>query len=320
MPNPIRLELPTNFMATVNAYLFLEPEPTLVDCGEKSEAVWKALVEQLHQYHLKIEDLRKIIITHAHVDHIGMAAQLVAHSPAEVWVSDYVYPWAIDFKQQWQSRMAFVEESWRLGNTPPELLHQVMAGMHYMPRFWEPLPAERVRRFDPQGIIEIGAQPWQSVYTPGHAITQTCFYQPESRKLLSADMLMYITPVAVIEQELNSFQRANSLPVMLESYHKVREMEISCVYPGHGQPFADHISLIDRQVERIHQRKEECLEWIKKGQVHLYPLSELMYKEVSLPLKFAGYAMTRGYVDLLLQEGRVAEDLQDGVWTFRLTA
>jgi len=74
MTEPIRIELPTIYgMKSVNAYLFLDPEPTLIDCGEKTDASWKALQSALAVYNLAVKDIKKVIITHAHVDHIGEA-------------------------------------------------------------------------------------------------------------------------------------------------------------------------------------------------------------------------------------------------------
>jgi len=107
MQAPIRIELPTIYgMKTVNAYLFLDPVPTLIDCGEKTSASWDALVAALKKYGLQIKDIERVIITHAHVDHIGMAGKIAAHSKAQIWVNEYCYTWATDKEEMWARRMA----------------------------------------------------------------------------------------------------------------------------------------------------------------------------------------------------------------------
>ncbi|MEZ4518693.1 MAG: MBL fold metallo-hydrolase [Chloroflexota bacterium] len=89
MTTPIRIELPTGLaVGTVNAYLFIQPEPVLIDAGIKSEECWEALVTQLAEYGLAPRDLSRIVITHAHVDHFGLAARLVEESDATVWSCD----------------------------------------------------------------------------------------------------------------------------------------------------------------------------------------------------------------------------------------
>ena len=106
---PIKIELPTIFEGmTVNAWLFKSPEPTLIDCGEKTDKLWDALINGLKINGLGIRDLKKVIITHAHLDHIGMAKKITDHSDATIWVSEYVYDWATDLKTMLDRRTAAI--------------------------------------------------------------------------------------------------------------------------------------------------------------------------------------------------------------------
>ena len=77
MITPIQIELPTPYslgsISSVNAWLFTEPEPTLIDCGLKTEESRLALEAGLAQQGLQLEDIQHIIITHAHEDHSGLA-------------------------------------------------------------------------------------------------------------------------------------------------------------------------------------------------------------------------------------------------------
>ena len=108
---PIRIELPTEFaIGSVNAYLFIEPEPILVDTGVKSEASWAALVAALAAYGMQVSDLEWVIITHPHVDHCGQAAQLVAESEAQVRIADLGVAWLLDFAGMWQKRLDYYRD------------------------------------------------------------------------------------------------------------------------------------------------------------------------------------------------------------------
>ena len=86
MTTPIRLELPTGFQfGTVNAYLFAEPEPVLVDTGLKSEASWAALQDGLAEHGLTVADLDQLIITAVRPDGLPSKARPTSRLP--IWVS-----------------------------------------------------------------------------------------------------------------------------------------------------------------------------------------------------------------------------------------
>ncbi len=316
---PIRLVLPTEFaMNTVNAYLFLEPEPILVDCGEKSDKVWKALEAELAQHGLHITDIKKVFITHAHVDHIGMSGRIARETNAEIWVSELVYPWALDMQTQWDSRSQFINEVWQKGGSPQEVTRRILQGMNVMPHFWDSVPADRIKTFGIGDTLKLGGADWEVIHTPGHAITQTCFYQPDYEWLISADMLMYITPVAVIERALEGTERVRGLPMMLESYQKIAALPVDKVFPGHGEIFTQPQPLITQQVNRIHQRKEECLALVREGYHDLFTISEKLYKETTPVFQFAAFAMTLGYLDVLISENAILEEENtQGIWHFQ---
>ncbi len=76
----------------VNVYLFTAPEPVLVDTGIKSAESWQALQTSLAEHGLTVLDLSRVFITHAHLDHDGQAGTIVAHSDADVWISEVGAP------------------------------------------------------------------------------------------------------------------------------------------------------------------------------------------------------------------------------------
>lgn len=322
MTEPIRLELPTLYgMKSVNAYLFIHPEPVLIDCGEKSIASWEALQAALSVYDLAVKDLKKVIITHAHVDHIGMAGKILEESDAEVWVNDYCYDWAVNTKEMWKVRTKMMQT--HIFNDIPvnseqgTNFKQMITGfMAAVMNAWDELPAERVKRFPIDGALNFGGLDWQVIYAPGHTNTQTCFYQKEKKWLISADMLLQITPTPVVEFDLdNPSKRALGLSIMLESYAKMAALEVTKVFPGHYEPFGEHRKVIDMQVGRIQMRKEQTLVLIKKGKHRFYELLDELYKNrLSMP----AMSMMRGYLDVLMAEGKIEERIEDGYTAYYL--
>ncbi len=321
MKEPIRIELPTMYgMKSVNAYLFLTPELTLIDCGEKTEATWDALQAALAVYDLAIKDIKRIIITHAHVDHIGMARRISAESGAKVWVNDYCYDWAVNTEDMWKRRIAMMEKH-ILGDMPPNgeggnSIKMLQSFFKTVLTVWDTLPAETVITFPMEGTLEMGGTTWQIIYAPGHTNMQTCFYQKEKKWLIGADMLLSITPTPVIEFSLTDPEkRENGLAVMLQSYQKMLDLDIDKVFPGHYEPFGNHRKLIQNQLRRINQRKETTYQLIEDGKTRFHQLFDVLYaNRLSMP----AMSMLRGYLDLLIDEKRIEERIENGYTAYRI--
>ncbi len=322
MAQPIQIPLPIPYaVGPVNAYLFLDPEPTLVDCGLKTDACWDALTAGLARHGLTVADLQRVIITHAHVDHMGLAGKITEQSAAQIWVAENMVDWAVDLPAKWQGRMRFMERVLQQLSLPVAQQAAILAGMANTSTLWDAVPTARVTAFPNEGVLEIGGEAWQIICTPGHSNTQSCFYQPETRQFLAADMLLAITPTPVIEEPLDgSDERVPGLPQFLDSLALVEELEIDWVYPGHGDPFTDHRALIQRQSARIAQRTEECYGLIDDGHHTFIALLDAMYGQHPGADRFGALGMLLGYLDLLETDGLIKRYMDDEVLSFRVAS
>lgn len=307
MPSPIRLELPTIFgMKTVNAYLFKEPEPVLVDCGEKSVANWAALQRELKKNGMSISDISRVVLTHAHSDHMGIARKITQYSEAEIWLSDYMYDWAVDLKKMLDRRMEIIKRVFYDNLENPGVFNFHYFGYKNLESYWEEIPADRIRMFPPEGQIEFGGQQWQIIYTPGHCINQSCFYQPEERILLSADMLLKLIPTPIVDAGIEPpYHRAKGLPMLVASYQKLAKLDIDKVFPGHYEPFGQASGFIRKHLQRIEAKKNRCFDQIRKGTSDFMDLFKIIYPNRIYPDTFF---MLVGLLDLLQEEGKVESD------------
>ena len=238
MTTPIRLELPTGFdFGSVNAYLFTEPKPVLVDTGLKSEASWTALQAGLAQHHLTVADLSRVIITHPHVDHCGQAKLLTTRSQADIWIDERSVPWLLDYAGCLRDRAAYYQDVFLPPLAlPAEVKQWLLAYMFKMTEMVDSVPPGRIRTFRAGEMLSMGGQSWQVLPAPGHAPTQTCFYQADTRQLLSADMLLARAPAPVAEKPAeDSSAGTPALVQFLESLRMVEALKIDRVYPGHGE-------------------------------------------------------------------------------------
>jgi len=316
---PIRLELPTNLgVGPVNAYLFTQPEIVLVDAGIKSAACWEALVDGLVGHGIAPADIARVVITHPHVDHYGLAGRLATESDATIWIADLGAPWLTATAEKWQERLAYYRDDFlRHLGLPPDVVALTLAGMAALAAQVDPVLEERVVPFRPDGLLQMGGLAWQVIHTPGHASAQTVFHQPETRQLLSADMLLAVTPTPVVEQPPpGAGGRVPALPQYVRSLAVVEALDVETVYPGHGRPFGNHRKVIERQRERITQRKAECLGYVRAGLSGIPDLLDAMYAHQPPATRLAGLWMLVGYLDLLIEEGLVRQETTGDVWRF----
>ncbi|MEM7335256.1 MAG: MBL fold metallo-hydrolase [Chloroflexota bacterium] len=318
--NPIRIELPTPFaVGPVNSYLFIEPEPVLIDTGVDTEDSWNALVDGLKANGLTVADLKRIVITHGHVDHFGQAYKLLEQSQANVWVADIGADWMLRPRQKFQNRLDYYAEYFLPATGVTEEMLKVFVNYIALVRDAStPLPAERVVQFKVGEMLDLGGLPWEVVHMPGHASHQTCFYQLETKQFISADMLLPITPTPIVEFPKDGKMRQPALPVFIDSLAKVEAMTIESVYPGHGDIFHNPNELIARQRQRIHMRKDQCFELVQDGVDTAVALLDIMYAKYHPGLRSAGLWMLIGYLDLLIAEDKVKEELDGKIIRYKV--
>lgn len=320
MENPIRIELPEILnMKTVNSWLFKNPEPTLVDCGELTPESWESLQTALANNGLSVKDIRKIVITHAHVDHMGMANRIVQESGAMVHLSEYAFPWAQELEQLWDVRSVLIRNTFQslLSKDSPiiEFFGAGSTGFGSMLDMWEVIPAENTIQFLSQDGIEIGDRHWEVIYAPGHSSTQTVFFDPTSRHMLSADMLLQLAPTPVIELDPDKpGERQKGLPKLIESFHKMKSLDIKKAYPGHYTAFEHVNEVIDAQLTRIEMRLTQCLGFVKEGTDNFSALFAALYPK---RIHFPALVMMIGYLDELEERGLIRKDMtEEGTYRF----
>lgn len=319
MPNPaspIRLELPFSIeRTTVNAYLCLDPEPTLIDTGDAAADTWDALVAGLAAHGLAVADLRRVIITHTHIDHFGQAARIADESDARFLVMEAGLAWLSEFRQMWATRFDYYREVFLPATGLP--VHEragILRFSQHVLNTYRAVPAARIDTMCDGDVLTLGGQTWTAMHVPGHASMLAAFYAPASRTLLSADMLLARTPTPVFEPPTTSAQYGRPLPTFVRSLARIAALEIDTVLPGHGAPFHNAPKVIDYQQRRIATRKAECLEHVRAGVQTAFDIHQLMYPYPSPDVNMAELWMVVGYLDMLDEEGLITRRTVDGTW------
>jgi glyoxylase-like metal-dependent hydrolase (beta-lactamase superfamily II) len=303
-----RFAIPTPFaVGRVNCYL-IEDEPlTLVDTGPNSGKALDELTARLAERGHGLADLELIVVTHQHIDHLGLVEILVEHSGAEVAALGAAAERLAAFEEDAEQEDEFAVEVMRR-NGIPEDVTVALRSVSRSFRGWGS-HVEVTRPLQDGGALELGDRRLEVLHRPGHSPSDTVFWDAERRILIAADHLLpKISSNPLITRPLDgSSQRTQALVTYIESLKKTQEMPAEIVLPGHGEPIADHARLIDSRIAGYDRRKEKIFRLIAERPRSGYEIAQALWGNVAVTQAFLTLSEVIGHADLLLNEGRVRE-------------
>jgi glyoxylase-like metal-dependent hydrolase (beta-lactamase superfamily II) len=314
------LPVPTPFaVGRVNCYLIEDDPLTLVDTGPNSGTSLTELEGMLAGHGRRIEELERIVLTHQHIDHIGLAKIIAERSGAEVVALEALAPWLARYGTEMDADDAFAEEIMRSSGVPSDIAMALRAVTAQF-RAWG--SAVQVTRTVADGdVLEFASHSWRVHHRPGHSPSDTIFHDEATGELLGGDHLIkHISSNPLISRPLGghaSGPRPQALVAYLNSMRATREMDLKIVYAGHGDPVTDHRALIDERIAG-HERRVTKIAGIlaQDGPRSAFEIAQEMWGNVAVTQAYLTLSEVLGHVDLLLERGAVAEVLEDGVVRF----
>jgi glyoxylase-like metal-dependent hydrolase (beta-lactamase superfamily II) len=316
------IPIPTPFMVgRVNTYLIEDDPLTLVDTGPNSGKALDELEQALRRLGHRVEDLGLIIVTHQHIDHMGLLEILARRSGAEVAAIAQLGPWLAEYSARMTEEDEFAEALMLRHGISAEtclVLRAVSAAF----RGWG-AAATVTRPLQEGDVIELRDRRLHVHHRPGHSPTDTVFLDADRGMLLAADHLIkHISSNPLVarppwdEEASDPAERPQALVTYLDSLAKTRAMELELVLPGHGDPITDHRELIDSRFELHRRRADKIHGLIAERSRSAYELAQALWGNVAVTQAYLTLSEVLGHTDLLLNDGRVREVEQDGVVRF----
>jgi len=307
MPLPFRLN-------HINLWMLEDGDGvTLVDCGfatDEAKSAWTEL--------LKDRAVSRILVTHFHPDHIGLAGWLESTYGAPVWMTEREFLWSYFVRNQpLEIEIASVTEFQRRHGLAGERLEAQSKRQGWY-RTGVPTLPSHFHRIADGDRIKIGRHEWRVIVTRGHAAEQACLYAEGPGLLIAADQVLpRISPnIGVHWPEPD----ANPLRLFLDSMDRLSELPAdTLVLPSHGLPFRGLHKRIDElkahHVNRLNAILEAC------GGADLTPVDLLpVLFDRALDVHDMTFAIAEAvaHVNLLWVEGKLAREAgADGVLRFR---
>jgi glyoxylase-like metal-dependent hydrolase (beta-lactamase superfamily II) len=293
---------------------------TVVDCciaRDESRAQW----ETIFATQLEGLPILRVIVTHMHPDHIGLAHWLCARWDAPLWIS------ATDFnaaRMASQSTTGFGGEAAANffashGLTDPDSVEKIRGRANYYPSMVPDVP-RAFRRLQDGDAVLIGGRAWQCISGYGHAPEHIALYCDDLRVLISGDMMLprISTNVSVYDVEPES----NPLRQFLESIDKFARLpQDTLTLPSHGKPFRGLHERIRQLHDHHRDRLAEVIEACGRAPQSAADVLPVLFKR-QLDLHQTTFAMGESVAHLhaLWFQGRLRREKgNDGVYRFALT-
>ena len=291
---------------------------TVVDCGitrDETQEQW----ERVFGTQLEGRPILRVLVTHMHPDHIGLAWWLCERWDAPLWISATDYNAA---RVASQSTTGFggpaaADFFASHGLTDPSSLDKIRQRASYYPGMVPKVPP-RFRRLLDGEAIAIGGRAWRCMVGYGHAPEHMSLYCGELGVLVSGDMLLprISTNVSVYDIEPES----NPLALFLASIERFTALPAdTLVLPSHGKPFRGAHERV-RQLQQHHrERLAEVLHACADGAKSAAEVMPVLFRR-ELDLHQTTFAMGESVAHLhaLWYEGRLTRQrAADGVWRFQ---
>ncbi|MFW9907774.1 MAG: MBL fold metallo-hydrolase [Candidatus Thorarchaeota archaeon] len=302
------IQVPTPFeVGPVNCYLIEGKPLTLIDTGVKSSLARGVVKQGLNNHGYDFEDIEQILLTHGHVDHMGLANEISnLGDDVKVWIHELDAERITDYPGYTENRMHAYQQIAEECGVPTELRqynsHRAMAD--YFLKFGESV--NEVKTFKDGAIMNSGIGRLYCLWVPGHSLGSVCYVAKEEALMFSGDHILgdiSSNPSLDFEGSLGI-----SMLRYFDSLTKMEPFSEFKVLPGHREPISNLSSRIDELFIDYKQKLERAKKSLRKNSITVYDLSRELYGDYPATSLILALAETRDLALILEQEERAHID------------
>ena len=301
----VPISLPTPFyIGPVNVYLIAEDPLTLIDTGPKTREATAALREGLRHTGFLVSDIRRIVLTHAHEDHCGLARSLRDEAKdAEVLVHDWETGHRAARLEHEENRALLARAGLPLNEI--EGMRRMYEGVR---RYADSFDDHEYSSLEDGAELEFASGTLKVVHTPGHTPGSCSFLREADRTIIAGDcVLKRITPNPILSPDpIDKSRRFPSLAEYLVSLARLRTFAPTLVHGGHGEPVHDYEELFNRYLRAIQQRQAQVISLVPKTGATAWDVAREMFPEADNVHRFLAVSEAVAHLDLARSEGKIA--------------
>lgn len=204
-----------DFIPDSHTYIIGKPESndlSIIDAGLTGKGVYK--LKSMEQLGFDLSSIKRVIMTHTHMDHIGCLAEIKKRIP---WAELWVHRLEGELLENGDDRAVYGMD-----------MFKSMCQMQYGLKP-DAFTFTVERKLEGGEILEIGGMVWEVVFIPGHSMGGIALYNPVEEILIPGDVIY-------ADHAIGRFDLFGADPHALKnSLNKLAEMKIDILLPGHNQ-------------------------------------------------------------------------------------
>lgn len=314
----VPIAIPTPFyVGDVNVYLIREDPLTLIDVGPKTEEAFKTLTEKLGRIGVRLADIRRIVLTHAHEDHCGLAKKVRdTAKDAEI----LVHKWETGHLFGRLAREHHRDLMIRSG-VPPSVFDEMRSLYQEISLLTDALDEGDYRALEDEAELQFDGGTIRVIHTPGHTPGSCTFVREANRTLICGDcVLKRITPNPIVSPDpIDPTKRFPSLGEYLVSLARLREFRPTLVYGGHGEPITDFEEIFHRYIRAIDERQKRVVSLVGDNGTTAFEIASKLFAasfEADVH-RFLAISEAIAHLDHAEREGKLIVERRDGVEIYR---
>ncbi len=277
-----RVKVPTPFsVGPVNCYLIEGSPLTLIDPGPKTSKSLEVLQQGLQASSYNLSDVEQILLTHNHVDHVGLAAQVVRErmhvhdTPPEVWIhqsdAEAVLNYERYLKRNTEAIIKLIVTSGALNQEtkmpPPE------NRIEFFKAIGESVPTANT--FEDKALFQTGIGELSAVWVPGHSPGSTCFISDERQIVFSGDHILG----DISSNPSISFDDSERIGMVtyFESLDRIKSKAGYLALPGHREVIRDIKSRIKGLRDEYERKLQKAARSLTQEPQTVFEISRTVY-------------------------------------------
>jgi hydroxyacylglutathione hydrolase len=294
IPAVHEIAIPNPFFEGRNRVYVIAADPvTMIDTGVATQMAFEVLEAGLNRHGLRVHDVRRVVLTHKHIDHLGNAWRLQQASDAEVWIHQSECEAVEHVDPQGREFIRAVIDRLREWHAPVRVEPDAYANI--LPH-WQIESAEARGLVDGQQL-EFERGTLEVLHTPGHTIGSICLRFGD--RLFTGD---HVLPNISPNVGGGDLRHQGLLGQFLASLERIGRLEPGLLaLPGHGEPFAT----LGQRCAELRSHHEERLEQIRgilaDGPLTVYELAVRLFGQMDDLHLVLGCAEAYAHLEWLVQ-------------------